>query len=121
MEDRARILEDQVEDLTRAIAKTINEAEVPGRPGIRSELKDFAISLLQDSVAPPEPEAVEAVESGNATFNPLAMGIPLFFAGGVLHLFVSTRRHDALRGLGGDDRVGVGNVDVHATMRRAVG
>jgi hypothetical protein len=84
MEDRARILEDQVEDLTRAIAKTINGADVPGRPAIRSELKDFAISLLQDSVVAPEPEVVEAVESGNATFNPLAMAIPLFFAGGVL-------------------------------------
>ena len=84
MEDRARILEDQVEDLTRAIAKTINEADVPGRPGIRAELKDFAISLLQDSVVPPEPEPIEGVESGKATFNPLAMGIPLFFAGGVL-------------------------------------
>ena len=84
MEDRARILEDQVEDLTRAIANTINGADVPGRPAIRAELKDFAISLLQDSVVPQEPEAVEAVESGNVTFNPLAMGIPLFFAGGVL-------------------------------------
>jgi hypothetical protein len=84
MEDRARILEDQVEDLTRAIANTINGADVPGRPAIRSELKDFAISLLQDSVVAPEPEVVDAVESGNATFNPLAMGIPLFFAGGVL-------------------------------------
>jgi hypothetical protein len=84
MEDKARILEDRVEDLTRAIAQTINEADLPERPEIRAELKEFAISLLQESILRPEPVAIAAVESGKPTFNPLAMGIPLFFAGGVL-------------------------------------
>lgn len=83
MEDRARTLEDRVEDLTRAIANTINEAEVPERPDIRAELRDFAINLLKESVVPPEPVLVSAGDGG-ATFNPLAMSIPLFFAGGVL-------------------------------------
>jgi hypothetical protein len=84
MEDRARILEDRVEDLTRAIAQTINEANVPERPAIRTELKEFAITLLQESIIAPEAVAVATVENDKATFNPLAMGIPLFFAGGVL-------------------------------------
>jgi len=83
MEDRARILEDRVEDLTRMIANTINEAEVPERPEIRAELRDFAINLLKESVVPPEPVVVGPADGG-ATFNPLAMGIPIFFAGGVL-------------------------------------
>lgn len=83
MEDRARILEDRVEDLTRMIANTINEAEVPERPEIRAELRDFAINLLKESVVPSEP-VVALPADGGATFNPLAMGIPVFFAGGVL-------------------------------------
>src|SRR5437899_9462452 len=83
MEDRARILEDRVEDLTRAIAQTINDAVLPERPAIRAELKEFAINLLQESVIAPEPVAVATVGSEKA-FNPLAMGIPLLFAGGVL-------------------------------------
>jgi hypothetical protein len=84
MEDRARILEDRIEDLAREIAETINQAtDVPGRPDIRGELKDFAIHLLQDSVVTAEP-AAEVVTSSDATFNPLGMGIPLFFAGCVL-------------------------------------
>jgi len=83
MEDRARILEDRVEDLTRAIATTINEAEVPERPEIRSELRDFAITLLKESIVLPEATTGAAEGAGNA-FNPLAMGIPLFFAGVVL-------------------------------------
>lgn len=83
MEDRARILEDRVEDLTRTIATTINEAEVPERPDIRAELRDFAINLLKESVVPPEP-ILASPGDGGATFNPLAMGIPLFFAGAVL-------------------------------------
>jgi hypothetical protein len=86
MEDPARILEDRVEDLTRAIAQTINGADVPERPQIRAELKEFAISLLQEAILSPEPAAVAVVENGKATFNPLAMGIPLFFAGAVLLL-----------------------------------
>ncbi len=83
MEDTARILEDRVEDLTRVLAQTINGADVPERPDIRAELKEFAINLLQESI-PAEPVAVAAVQNGKATFNPLAMGIPLFFAGAVL-------------------------------------
>src|SRR5689334_3842259 len=84
MEDRARILEDRVEDLTRAIAQTINDADLPERPAIRAELKEFAITLLQESVIIPEAVAVTTVASDKATFNPIAMGIPLFFAGCVL-------------------------------------
>ena len=84
MEDRARILEDRVEDLTRAIAQTINDAVLPERPAIRAELKEFAINLLQESIIAPEPVAVATVGSEKAAFNPLAMGIPLLFAGGVL-------------------------------------
>jgi hypothetical protein len=83
MEDRARILEDRVENLTRAIATTINEADVPERPEIRAELRDFAITLLKESIVPAEPVAVAAAD-GEGAFNPLGMGIPLFFAGGVL-------------------------------------
>jgi hypothetical protein len=83
MEDRARTLEDRVEDLTREIATTINEADVPERPEIRTELRDFAIALLKDSIVLPEAMTV-AAEGIGKTFNPLAMGIPLFFAGAVL-------------------------------------
>jgi hypothetical protein len=84
MTDPARILEDRVEDLAREIIKTVNEAEVAERPNIRAELKDFAISLLQDSIAPVEPVSAVAEESAGATFNPLAMGIPLLLVGAVL-------------------------------------
>ena len=83
MENPARLLEDRVEDLTRAIAQTINGAEVPERPEIRAELKEFAINLLKESIPSSEPTAVVA-ENESARFNPLAMGIPLFFAGTVL-------------------------------------
>ena len=84
MEDRARILEDRVEGLARGIIETINAAEVPERPNIRAELKEYAISLLQDAIVPPEPIGAEAVESTDAKFSPIAMAIPLFFAGVVL-------------------------------------
>jgi hypothetical protein len=84
MDDPARILEDRVEDLARAIAKTINGAEIPGRPDVRADLRDLAIGVLQDSVVPADPVAVAVVEGADARFNPLGMGIPLFFAGGVL-------------------------------------
>ena len=84
MNDRARILEDQVETLARELADTINEAEVPGRPGIRIELRDVAISVLQDGVALAEPEPVVAADATGQTFNPLGMGIPLLLAGVVL-------------------------------------
>ena len=70
--------------MTRTIVETINAAEVPERPGIRAELKDFAISLLQDSIVPAEPPAVDAIETAGEKLNPIAMGIPLFLAGGVL-------------------------------------
>ena len=83
MEDRARILEDRIEDLTREIATTINEAEVPERPEIRTELRDFAIALLNESIVLPE-VVPAAAENAGATFNPLAMGIPLFIGGAVL-------------------------------------
>ena len=84
MDDRARILEDRVEDLARELAEAINGAEVPGRPSIRGELKDFAISVLEDAVVSPATVVVATVETAGARFNPLAMGIPLLFAGGVL-------------------------------------
>jgi len=84
MDDRARILEDRIEDLARALADTINEAEVAGRPGIRGELRDVAISVLQDGVALPEPESVTAPETAGEPFNPLAMGIPFVLLGVVL-------------------------------------
>jgi hypothetical protein len=84
MEDRARILEDRVEDLTRAIAEAINGAEVPERPEIRAELKEFAINLLKEEVQAPESISVAAGGGASVGFNPLAMGIPLFFAGAVL-------------------------------------
>ncbi len=83
MEDRARILEDRVEDLTRVLATAINEADVPERPEIRTELRDFAITLLKESIVLPETMRV-AAEGVGGPFNPLAMGIPLFFAGSVL-------------------------------------
>jgi hypothetical protein len=84
MEDTARILEDRVEDLTRELAQTINGADVPERPDIRAELKEFAINLLQEAIPSSERIPVAVVQNGKATFNPLAMGIPLFFAGAVL-------------------------------------
>ena len=84
MEDRARILEDRVEGLARGIIETINQAEVPGRPDIRAELKEYAISLLQDAIVPAEPIGVAADETVDEKFNPLGMGIPLVFAGVVL-------------------------------------
>ncbi len=84
MEDLARILEHRVEGLARALADTINEAEVPGRPGFRGELRDVAISVLQDGVALPERDGIGEHATTDAPFNPLGMGIPLFFAGAVL-------------------------------------
>src|SRR5436190_9837711 len=84
MSDRAGTLEDRVESLARELADTINEADVPGRPGIRSELRDVAISVLQDGVVYPEPEPVVAPETGGESFNPLGMAIPLLLAGVVL-------------------------------------
>ena len=82
MEDRARILESRVEDLTREIVRAINE--VDDHPGLRAELKDFAIGLLQDAVPAVEAIASEPAPAPAAQFNPLAMGIPLMFAGAVL-------------------------------------
>jgi hypothetical protein len=84
MDDRPRILEDRVEDLARALADTINEAEEAGRPGIRGELRDVAISILQDGVALPEPEPISATESTGEPFNPIAMSIPFVLLGVVL-------------------------------------
>jgi len=84
MEDPARILEDRVEDLARELITTINGADVPGRPNIRGDLRDFAIGLLQDSIVAGEPEEVVSGGVPERRFNPIAMGIPLFFAGGVL-------------------------------------
>jgi|SRR6185295_8109021 len=83
MEDPARVLEDRVEDLARELVVTINGAEVSGRPHLRGELRDFAISLIQDSIAV-EPDEVAPRAAPDHGFNPIAMGIPLFFAGGVL-------------------------------------
>ena len=84
MEDPARILEDRVEDLARELVVTINGADVPGRPSLRGDLRDFAISLLQDSIVPSEPAESRPGAETERGFNPIAMGIPLFFAGGVL-------------------------------------
>jgi hypothetical protein len=84
MEDPARILEDRVEDLARELVVTINGADVPGRPNLRGDLRDFAISLLQDSIASSEPAELTRGAETERGFNPIAMGIPLFFAGGVL-------------------------------------
>ena len=84
MDDRARILEERVEDLARALADTINEAEVAGQPGIRNDLRDVAISVLQDVVVLPEPQPVGAPASSNEPFNPIAMGIPFVLLGVVL-------------------------------------
>lgn len=84
MEDRARILEERIEGLARGIIEAINEAEVSGRPDIRAELKDFAIGLLQDASVPAQPVDAAASETSDEKFNPLGIGIPLFFAGVVL-------------------------------------
>src|SRR3990172_4199028 len=84
MENLVRIVEEKVEGLARAIAEAINEVEIAGQPGVRAELKDFAISVLEDALVPVEPAAVTTVNRAEARFNPLGMGIPLFFAGGVL-------------------------------------
>jgi hypothetical protein len=85
MDERARILETRVEDLTREIVRTINEAEVPGRPEIRAELKDFAVELLADGVATaPAPAVIAPAAAAPAPFNLIGMSIPLVFAGVVL-------------------------------------
>ena len=83
-EDPARVLEDRVEDLARELVVTINQADVPGRPNLRGDLRDFAISLLQDSIVPTEAAEMTPRADRERGFNPIAMGIPLFFAGGVL-------------------------------------
>jgi hypothetical protein len=84
MSDRAGTLEDRVESLARELADTINEAEAPGRPGIRNDLRDVAISVLQDVVVPLEPEPVSGPATADASFNPLGMAIPMLLAGVVL-------------------------------------
>jgi hypothetical protein len=83
MDDRVDLVEQRLEELTREIVRTINQAEGAGRPGIRTELKDFTISLLQDALAT-EPVDAAPVARVDAPFNPLGMGIPVFFAGAVL-------------------------------------
>lgn len=84
MTDRARILEERVEGLTLEIARAINQAEDPERPAIRSELTEFAISVLKEAVMLPEQSAAEPIANDASRFNPLGMGIPLVFAGSVL-------------------------------------
>ena len=84
MDDRVSLAERRVEELAREIVKTINEAEDAGSPGVRNELKDFTIGLLNDAL-----ELAEIVEpgqtgSGNEPFNPVGMAIPVFGAGAVL-------------------------------------
>jgi len=84
MDDRVDLVEQRLEELTREIVRTINQAEVAGRPGSRTELKDFTISLLQDALGGTEPVDAGPVAHVDAPFNPLGMGIPVFFAGAVL-------------------------------------
>jgi hypothetical protein len=84
MEDRARVLERRIEDLTREIAKTISDAEVAGPPGIRGELRDFVITLLNEALGSAEVAAAVPITNDATPFNPIGMGIPILLAGVVL-------------------------------------
>lgn len=84
MTDRVDLAERRVEELAREIVKTISEAEVAGSPGVRNELKDFTIGLLNDALGTAEIVELRQTESENVPFNPVGMAIPVFIAGAVL-------------------------------------
>jgi hypothetical protein len=84
MDDRVSAVERRIEELAREIVETIAQAEDAGRPGTRTELKDFTIGLLNDALAGTEPVDVAPVAREDAPFNPLGMAIPVCFAGVVL-------------------------------------
>jgi len=84
MDDRVALAERRVEELAREIVKTINEAEDAGSPGVRSELKDFTIGLLNDALETAEIVRPEQTGSDDVPFNPVGMAIPVFGAGAVL-------------------------------------
>ena len=74
----------RVDELARELAVAINGSEAKNRP----EMREYAIEMLRDTVAEPEPEtAFETGQSeGPAPLNPLAFGIPLLAVGFLLAL-----------------------------------
>lgn len=70
--------EDQIEGVTRDLARMISTAPL----GQRERLRDMAVHLLRDEVDVIQP--VDAVPAETGTLNPFAIGIPLLLVGGVM-------------------------------------
>jgi hypothetical protein len=86
MDDRVSLAERRLEELAREVIKTISEAEDVGQPGIRTELRDFTIGLLNDGLETSEPVVAESTGEKDAPVNPLGMALPVVIAAGVLLL-----------------------------------
>src|SRR5260370_23082596 len=71
----ADAVDSRVEELTRELAKAINESQADGRVGMR----DYAIDLLRDSIGTEvEPPTEDAGQGSQAQpLNPFALGLPV--------------------------------------------
>ncbi len=80
VEDREA--DDRIAALARELATAIKEE----RRGGRSELRDYAIDVLRESVAedPSEAPTAHPTAAAAAPLNPFGLGIPLLLAGAVL-------------------------------------
>jgi hypothetical protein len=70
----------RIAQLARELASAINSSDSTGREGMR----DYAIDVIRDSVAPAEPSTEKAVEVSAGPLNPFAFAIPVFLVGAVL-------------------------------------
>lgn len=73
--------EPRIESLARDLARAINRMEASQREALR----DAAVAILQDGVAPVEPAPVATpVVASHASFNPFGIAIPLGLVGALL-------------------------------------
>jgi hypothetical protein len=66
--------------LARELASAINSSESAGREVMR----DYAIDIVREGVAPAEQQPAPPTEEPAGPFNPFAFGIPILLVGGVL-------------------------------------
>lgn len=78
-EERVTV-EREIERLTREISRLVGEAPA----GERDELRSYALGLLREEVVREEVEESSSNDGGPASFNPLAMGIPVLLVGSFL-------------------------------------
>lgn len=81
-EEHSQELEEKIEDLTKELSDLINAAGAKGR----DELRDYAVSLLQEETETSVIEEPPPVDATSSAFNPLALSIPFFLIGCVLLL-----------------------------------